>query len=31
MQPVLVSYNSAYPPKAVSPMVEFCIAGRVLK
>lgn len=31
MQPVLVSYNSAYPPKAVSPMAEFCIAGRVLK
>ena len=31
MQPVLVSYNNAYPPKAVSPMAEFCIAGRVLK
>jgi phage repressor protein C with HTH and peptisase S24 domain len=31
MQPVLVSYNPAYPPRPVSPQREFRIVGRVLK
>lgn len=30
MQPVLISYNPAYPPKAVSPQLSFSIAGRIL-
>lgn len=30
MQPVLISYNKAYEPKAVSPELSFQIAGRVL-
>ena len=29
-QPVLISYNKAYPPKAVSPELSFSIAGRIL-
>jgi phage repressor protein C with HTH and peptisase S24 domain len=31
MQPVLVSYNEAYPPKIVSPHTDFLVVGRVLK
>jgi hypothetical protein len=31
MQPVLVSYNEAYPPKVVSPHTDFLVVGRVLK
>lgn len=30
MQPVLVSYNPAYPPKVVSPALSFQIVGRIL-
>lgn len=30
MQPVLISYNPAYPPKVVSPTLSFQIAGRIL-
>ena len=30
-QPVLISYNRAYPPIAVTPHAEFCVAGRVLR
>lgn len=30
-QPVLVSYNEAYPPRVVSPFVSFQIVGRVLR
>lgn len=30
-QPVLVSYNEAYAPRAVNPNTSFCIVGRVLK
>ena len=30
MQPVLVSYNEKYAPKAVSPELKFSIVGRVL-
>ena len=29
-QPVLISYNEAYPPRPVSPELAFSIAGRVL-
>lgn len=30
MQPVMLSYNQAYPPKAIRPELEFQIIGRVL-
>lgn len=30
MQPVLISYNGSYAPKAVSPELSFIIAGRIL-
>ena len=29
-QPVLISYNEKYEPKAVSPQLSFTIAGRIL-
>ncbi len=29
-QPVLISYNAAYPPRPVNPSLGFAVAGRVL-